>query len=378
MIIAFDGYEANVPSRVGIGRYAFEILAHLYPLIKDSGNVVRVYLPTSPLSDMPKETAWWRYRVVGPKKFWTFVGLPIAIVSDVPRANVVFSPTHYVPRFINIPRVMSIMDLSYLYYPEMFRPKDLHQLTIWTAYSVRHARKILTISESSKRAIMKAYHVPEDRVVVTYPGITNMANPTNLQTRPPARQVTNVLEKYKIRGSYILSVGTLQPRKNFVRLIEALSLLSGDTQLVIVGKKGWLFEDILAAPQRFGVEDRVKFLDFVPDSDLPALYKGALCCALPSLYEGFGLPVLEAMAYGTQVVASNVSSLPEIAGKAGIYVDPNDTESIAKGLRTALDERDKKFGKERIALGLTQVKKFTWEKAAKQTLEVLEEVGRTR
>ncbi len=368
MIIAIDGYEANVKNRVGIGRYAFEILKHIYPLIEKSHSV-RVYLPTPPLPDMPKETSWWTYRIAKPSKLWTFIGLPFGLKKDLPRADVVFSPTHYIPRFTSIPRVMSIMDLSYLFYPEMFRAKDLHQLTSWTAYSVRHVRKILTISESTKHAIMKAYQIPEDRVAVTYPGMTKMANPTN-------QQVANILEKYKIDGSYILSVGTLQPRKNFVRLIETFSLLPGDIKLVIVGKKGWLYEEILDAPRKFGIEEKVIFLDFVPDSDLPALYKQAACFALPSLYEGFGLPVLEAMAYGTPVVVSNVSSLPEIAGKAGIYVDPQDTESIAKGLEKAVSEREQKAGKERIAEGLAQVKKFTWEKAARQTLEILEEVGK--
>ncbi len=372
MIIAIDGYEANVNNRVGIGRYAFEILTHLYKIIDHTHDCVRVYLPSPPLSDLPKETSWWSYRIANPSKLWTFIGLPFALKKDFPKADVVFSPTHYMPRFIATPRVCSIMDLSYLYYPQMFKPKDLHQLTQWTAYSVCHAAKILTISQSSKHAIIEAYHVSGDRIVVTYPGMSKMTNPTNLQ-------MTNVLEKYRIGKNYILSVGTLQPRKNFVRLIEAFSLLkNSDLRLVIVGKRGWLFEAILDAPQRFGVEDRVKFLDFVPDSDLPALYKHALCFALPSLYEGFGLPVLEAMAYGTPVVVSNVSSLPEIAGKAGIYVDPQDAESIAKGIETAMNEREKKSGKERVAAGFAQVKKFTWEAAAKQTLEVLEEVGKGR
>ncbi len=372
MIIAIDGYEANVENRVGIGRYAFEILMHVHEMIDGSRDSVRVYLPCPPRSDMPKVTSWWNYRIAKPSKLWTFIGLPLILSKDFPKADVVFSPTHYIPRFISIPRVCSIMDLSYLSYPEMFKAKDLHQLVEWTAYSVRHATKILTISEFTKNAIIQKYHVSSDRIVVTYPGITKMAG--------DKLHMTNVLEKYKIGKNYILSVGTLQPRKNFVRLIEAFSLLRGadfdDMQLVIVGKKGWLYEDILGAPQRFGVQSRVKFLNFVPDEDLPTLYKHALCFALPSLYEGFGLPVLEAMAYGCSVVVSNVSSLPEIAEKAGIYVDPEDVESIAKGMRTALDEREKRSGKERIAAGLTQVKKFTWEKAAKQTLEVLKEVGK--
>lgn len=340
MKIAIDGYEANVENRVGIGRYAFEILKALYPIARK--HTVTVFLPNKPKSDMPP----WQYKVIGPKRFWTFVGLPLALQRE--SFDVVFSPTHYIPRFTNIPCVMSIMDLSYMDYPEMFRKKDLYQLTNWTKYAALHASKILTISEFSKNAIIKAYGVPAAKVVVTYPGVTMDSS-----------------QKKNTYQNYILSVGTLQPRKNYIRLIEAFSKLDTELTLVIVGKKGWLYEEILESPQKFGVQRRVKFLDFVADGELPALYKGARCFVLPSLYEGFGLPVLEAMSYGTPVVISNVSSLPEIAGREGIYVDPMNIESIVRGMKKGLVA---KHGES------TQAKKFTWEFAAKQTLEVLEKV----
>ncbi len=358
MKIAIDGYEANVGNRVGIGRYAYEIIRHLNAISSDHS--FRVYLPQAPLQDMPKESPNWKYRIAGPKKLWTFVGLPLALTLDRPKPDVIFSPTHYVPRWVNIPRVMAIMDVSYLEYPQMFRPRDLHQLVNWTAYSTRVARAILTISEFSKRAIIKAYKVPKERIVVTYPGVT----------MPTTKTKVNTL------GDYILSVGTLQPRKNFVRLVEAFSTIApqySGLSLVIVGKKGWLYEDILAAPKKFEVEDRVKFLDFVGDNELPALYKNAKVFTLPSLYEGFGLPVLEAMSYGCPVVVSKTSSLPEIAGEAGIYVDPEDVESIARGLVDALEGKSAEV---RSRAAKVQVAKFTWEKAAKQTLEILEKVGK--
>lgn len=378
MILAIDGYEANVKNRVGIGRYAFEILTHMYAqLTRDHTNVeVRVYLPQSPRNDLPAETAWWKYRVRGSSALWTFIGLPIALGLDTPRADIVFSPTHYVPRFTAIPRTMAVMDTSYLVYPEMFKKRDLYQLVHWTRYGVHHTDRIFTISEFSKNAIIKAYKVPEEKVVVTYPGFST---PTHM----PSVSIEDLSKKYDISHHYILSVGTLQPRKNYVRLMEAFGkfLASnkqkfGEIQLVIVGKKGWLYEQILEAPQKLGLSDKVKFLQFVPDSDLPSLYAHALCFALPSLYEGFGLPVLEAMAYKCPVVVSNSSSLPEIAGKAGVYVDPKDVESIKAGLLTAVRQRNLMQGRQRIAYGANQVKLFTWDKAAKQTLEVLVEVAK--
>lgn len=364
MNIGIDGYEANVVRRVGIGQYAFEIVSHLQPLTKS--HRVTVFLPSKPIPDMPQETAWWKYVVAGPSKLWTFIGLPMAMKRE--ELDVMYSPTHYIPRFTRVPRVMAIMDISYLKYPELFKAKDLYQLRNWTAYSAARAAKIFTISQASKDDIIQAYRVPADTVMVTYPGFTmaDVKTPTPLA----------------VSKNYILSVGTLQPRKNYEKLIEAFSLfLAGnkqkfaDLELVIIGKKGWLYESILAAPKKFGVEKQVKFLDFVPQEDLPAYYRHALAFALPSLYEGFGLPVLEAMAYGCPVVVSNVSSLPEIAGKAAVYVDPNDAASIAKGLLTAVRQRNLIQGRARVSVGLAQAKKFTWEKAAKETLEVLTQVG---
>lgn len=379
MNIAIDGYEANTPHRVGIGRYAYEILKNIYRIYSQSTThneqlFFRIYLPEKPLPDMPKETDWWSYRVLTPKKFWTFFRLPLALATDMPHADVVFSPTHYIPRFTAIPKVMSIMDLSYLTYPMLFRKKDLHQLVHWTKYSTRHVRKILTISEFSKNAIIKEYGIDKNQVIVTYPGLT-----MNHEARVKNQEAT--LKKYNLTKQYILSVGTVQPRKNYIRLIEAFSKLDKeylDTELVIVGKKGWLYEEILSAPLKFGVEKRVKFLDFVEEHDLPYLYKYAISVVLVSLYEGFGLPVLEAMALGTQVVVSNVSSLPEVAGDAGIYVEPNSIESILIGLEKSLVEYGSNVWKDRIALGKELSKKFTWEKAAQETLAVLKDVGRSR
>lgn len=374
MIIAIDGYEANTPRRVGIGVYAFHILHELNKLLAESSHEVRVYLPNQPLADMPVETRSWRYRLRSPGKLWTFFALPKAIKVDSPQADVCFSPTHYIPRFVSVPRVMAIMDLSYLVYPQLFKAKDLHQLRNWTAYSVRKAAAIVTISKFSKNAIMEQYHAPETNVFVTYPGLSMEKTTIKADSR-------DMLSSFGVEGDYILSVGTLQPRKNFARLIEAFAIMRNESEtyrkltLVIVGKKGWLFEETLDAPKKYGVEHYVKFLDFVPDSSLPVLYSNAVCFVLPSLYEGFGLPVLEAMAHSCQVVVSDSSSLPEIAGDAGIYVEPENTKSIADGLIQAIKERSTKQGKDRIAKGLARVKLFSWEKAARQTLEVLEKIG---
>lgn len=374
MILSIDGYEANTENLVGIGRFAYEILVGLHARIINGESQytnVRVYIPEEPRNLLPEASSVWKYIVGKPKMFWTFLGLPWALFRDKPTADVVFSPTHYIPRFTTIARVCSVMDVSYLHYPELFKAKDLYQLTTWTKYSVQHAVKVITISEYSKRAIMEAYSLASDRVVVVYPGMSMRVK------KQKTHKSLSHFSQYGIHAPYILTVGTLQPRKNLVRLIEAFSQLENkDISLVIVGKKGWMYEDILAAPSVYGVKDRVKILDFINDDDLSVLYANAECFVLVSLYEGFGLPVLEAMAHECPIVVSSVSSIPEIAKDAAIYVDPLQVLSIKEGITKSLRDRGLNEEKKRLAIGKKRVSLFSWDRAATQVLTVLEDVGR--
>lgn len=390
MIIGIDGNEANVEKKVGISEYAFELLCEFYlnqqslrkSAEKNQKNtsIFKIYLKDIPRSDLPEQQDWWEYVVVRPGKLWTQIGLPVYLFTHFPRLDVFFTPSHYAPRFSPVPTVIAIMDVAYLRFPELFAQKDLYQLREWTKYSARKAKKIFTISESSKHDILKYYHVPEERVIVTYPGIKKELKSMNMNKEADIKKLK---EKFGISENYILFVGTLQPRKNVTRLIEAFAKVrrqgiggknNSNLQLVLVGKKGWLYEDILAAPEKFGITDSVKFLDFVSDNDLPALYNHALCYVLPSLYEGFGLPVLEAMKFGCPVITSNISSLPEAGGDAAVYVDPENVDDISEKIQKVIG--DEKLRKQMIDKGYKQIKKFSWEKSAKETIEVLEEVAR--
>jgi glycosyltransferase involved in cell wall biosynthesis len=257
------------------------------------------------------------------------------------------------------------MDLSYIHFPQLFTKHDLYQLINWTKYSAKQAKKIFTISNFSRDDIIKTYKKKPEDVVTTYLGIKEAENMDELE------------KKFKIAKPYILFVGTIQPRKNIAKLIEAISLLKNkEIKLVIVGKKGWLWEEILATPEKFKVSDRVKFLDFVGNEDLPSLYKNAECFVLPSLYEGFGLPVLEAMQFGCPTVISNVSSLPEVGGDASVYFDPQSADDMSEKIDKVVG--DEKLRAEMTEKGYNQVKKFSWEKTAKETLKVLEELGNAR
>lgn len=372
MIIGIDGNEANVERRVGISEYAFELLSKF----KEMQNAeFWIYLKDAPLSHMPKESKNWKYIIIKPRKFWTQVGLPLYLFTHNPKPDVFFTPSHYAPRFSPVPTVIAIMDVAYLKFPELFASKDLYQLKEWTKYSAHNAKKIFTISESSKSDIIKEYQALPEDVIVTYPGIKGKLMDNAELT------MENLEKKFHISKHYILFVGTIQPRKNIARLIEAFATVlqntkKKDVDLVIVGKKGWQYEDILEAPEKFHVSDHVKFLDFVSDEDLPSLYANALCYVLPSLYEGFGLPVLEAMKFDCPVITSNVSSMPEAGGDAALYVDPTDVSDIAQKIVSLID--NEKLRKELIEKGQKQIKKFSWEKTAKETLAVLEKIAKEK
>ena len=370
MKIGIDGYEANTSQRVGVGQYAYQLLVQLEKL--DKKNEYTIFLPQIPRADLPVPSETWRYVVGKPGSFWTIKQLPFLIKKQP--LDLFFSPTHYLPWFTQVPKVMSIMDVSYLHFPEMFRKKDLLQLRYMGRHSIQHAHKILTISEFSKKEIIKYYTYPEENIIVTYPGISSKLKVPIRQAQDRQSSKFSQGDKSWEKGRYILFVGTIQPRKNIVRLVEAFEKLQQkDVQLVLVGKKGWLYQLILERIEGSIKKSHIQWLDYVADADLPSLYQNARCFVLPSLYEGFGIPVVEAMIYGCPVVVSRRSSLPEVAGEAGIYVDPENSNDIADGISKALQLSKT----ERVALvhkGKEQAKKFTWENCAQKTIGAFESI----
>ncbi len=335
MIIGINGNEANVRHRVGVGQYAFELLRH-FPK-KD----IVVYLENPPLADMPD----LNYEVFGPKKLWTLTGLQRKLLIDPP--DILFTPTHYTPLYVPCPSVISIMDLAFEKFPQYFKPRDLYQLKYWTRFSARQAAKILTISENSKRDICEIYRVNSNKVVVTYPGYDRK------RFNPKVKGEN----KY---GDYFLFVGTLQPRKNLERLIEAFKGLKEKlviTGMINEGRGGWMNEKIKG-------DKNIVLTGYVPDEEVPILMANAKAFVLPSLYEGFGIPAIEAMACGTPVVVSRVPSLPEVCGNAAFYIeDPYSIDSIRSALETV--------NRSKVKLGLEWVKQYNWEETCSKTNTVL-------
>ncbi len=371
MLIGYDANEANVEKRVGSGQYAYEILVHLAKII--GADQLSIFLKNQPRLDFQQPTENITYRIFGPKPLWTQFALPVHLFLDRPRLDVFFSPAHYAPRFSPCPTVITIHDLSYLKFPQYFLKKDLQQLKNWTAYSVKKAQHIITPSQSAKNDVVSFYNYPANKVTAIPHGFNKERFTANIDQN----KITQVKQTYGISKDYILYLGTLQPRKNIIWLLDAFAPVSKakpDITLVIAGKKGWLFEEIFKHVKELNIEHRVLFTDYVPDDVVQYLYAGALLYILPSLYEGFGMPLVEAMACGTLVAGSNVSSIPEVIGPGWLF-DPENVNEMTKTILDVLtlskDERQKRQ-KASIAFANT----FSWEKAADATLGVLKNVAR--
>lgn len=367
MLIGIDGNEANLTqNRVGINQYAFYLIHALHSLATDHQFII--YLKSAPLNDLPQEKSNWRYRVIPFPKLWTQTRLPWDLYTHSPRPDVFFSATHYAPRFSPVPTVVAIMDLGFLDTPEQFTAKDFNQLKNWTAYSVRNASKVIAISEFTKSAVIKTYHKADTSVVVT-----PLAYDKKLfMPVKDAKIIQPIMEKYSLHKPYIFFLSSLKPSKNVEGLVRAFAKLNKpDLQLVIAGKKAWLYDRIFTLVKDLKLENRVVFTGFIPEIEVPALMTASEVFALPSFHEGFGIPVLEAMACGTPLVISKVASLPEVAGDAAVYIDPRSSDSIVKGLREAISRRSFFVKK-----GLERVKLFDWSKTAQMTLEAIESAAR--
>ncbi len=278
---------------------------------------------------------------------------------------------HLLPRFSAIRTVFTLHDLIFLFHPETHKPMNRWFLTLMMPRFLRAADAVIAVSECTKRDAVRAYGIPEEKITVIYEGVSPRFRPAD-----PAA-IAAVRQKYGLPEHFILYVGTIEPRKNLTALLEAFANLQsaiGNLHLVFVGKKGWLYEGFFRRLRELGLEERVHFTGYVPDEDLPVLYSAADLFVFPSLYEGFGLPVLEAMACGVPVVCSNTSSLPEVAGDAALLVDPTDVRALAAAMERALT--DQALRATLRARGLERARRFTWEEAARRTLEVYRQVSR--
>ncbi len=371
-IIGFDASRAQFAERSGVENYTYNLLRELLRI--DQRNFYHLYVRSQApgfLSSLQPPVSNFELRPLNWPRLWTQAGLAWECFFNPP--DVLFVPAHTVPliRRSGLKTVVTIHDVGFQKFLEQY------QRLWWRLYggrisnfAAREATHVIAVSEATKGDLIEKLGVSPDKITVIYEGVDH----NKFKVQSSKFKIDETRRKYGIDGNYLLFVGTVQPRKNLVRLIKSFSMLRPrfpELDLVIAGKKGWLADEIYAAPKDFGVEKRVKFLGYVSTDEVVTLLNGAKALVFPSLYEGFGLPVLEAMACGCPVVTSNISSLPEVVGEAGILVDPHSVEDVARGINQAL-EFSEEARQTAIERGIRQAKKFNWQKAARETIEVFE------
>jgi glycosyltransferase involved in cell wall biosynthesis len=289
------------------------------------------------------------------------------------RPDLYHAPHYVLPAAVTCSSVVTIHDCIHLMFPQYLPNRMAYayaRAQMWTA--AHRSDCILTVSDASKRDILHLFNIPPEKIVVVYNAIDS-----HFSVTPPEETVARVRERYQLDYPFVLYVGNIKPHKNLVRLIEAFNALRAgdleDLKLLIIGDEISKLPALRLAVHRYKLHKHVRFLGYVPDDQLAVLYRLASVFVFPSLYEGFGLPPLEAMASGTPVVTSNVSSLPEVVGDAAVLVDPHDVDSIVDGLRTVLT--DPLRAEEMRRKGLARAREFSWERSVVRTLEVYRRIG---
>ncbi|MCY3833171.1 MAG: glycosyltransferase family 1 protein [Chloroflexi bacterium] len=373
--IALD-YTPAIEQRGGIGRYARELTAALAQA--DSTSNYRLFVAGASLPRLPQppgDNFEWRPTAVSAKwlaRLWHRARVPLPVETFTGPVDL-FHATDFVlpPTLARARSLLTVHDLSFLRAPEAASPPLKAYLDAVVPRSVAAADHILADSDATKADLVDLYDTPEERITVLYSGVHR-----RFQRVEDEHELERIRAKHGLAGiDYILSVGTVQPRKNYSRVIEALARLRGagyELHYAIAGGHGWLEDEMVRTIHRHGMGDFVHLLGFVEDRDLPALYTGARMLAMASLYEGFGLPILEAMACGAPVIAGNLSSLPEVAGHAALLVDPFDADAIVEAILLLHSDSARRL--KLIEAGYEQIRAFSWERAAIQLKSIYDQM----
>ncbi len=374
MRVAVD-FTAGVRQQGGVGRYTRSLvhaLAHAPGTPLDLTLLWAGPARLAPPRDWPRTRT---RRLPLPERWmtvaWHRLRLPLPADLIAGGADVFYSPDFALPPLLRARSAVTVHDLSFLTHPETHFPPLRTYLERVVPRSVQRADLVLADSEQTRRDLIAYLGVPEQKIAV----VLSAADAAFRRVEDEAQR-QEVLRRWGVDRPYLISVGTVQPRKNLPVLFAALRRLrerGRDLLLVHVGGKGWLYEPIFAALEASGVSERVRFLERAGDADLAALYSGAVALVFPSLYEGFGLPCLEAMACGAPVIASNAGSLPEVVGDAGLLVDPQDADAIAAGVERLLD--DPAWRGALVQRGYAQNARFSWARSGQQLHALLERLA---
>lgn len=360
--IGIDGSRIGQQRSTGTENYSSEIAKHLFDL--DLPVRWRLYLNEPKSSDADR--SWSQLvetRPIAAPRIWTHGRLSMEMMRH--RPDLLFVPAHVVP-IIHPGSVVTIHDLGYLTYPEMHSDRQRRMLDLSTRWSARVARHIIVPSAATKSDLVRAYGIEGQKITVVHHGVS-----ARFGAVTPAI-VHDVRQRLELNGPYVLSVGTIQPRKNLEVLGEAMALLRDRGHyctLVIAGKRGWMADRVLDRLYAFGLGDRLRIVDYVSDHDLPALYTGTACYVQPSLFEGFGLPVVEAMSSAVPVLVSSTSCLPEIAGDGADVFDPIDAEQLCSAIYDIVSSPQRT--RAMASRALMRSRSFSWHRAAEQAASVL-------
>ena len=376
-------FTAGVWQGAGIGRYTRELIGAVIA----QGDGIRFTLfyaagfPGSPpppyLEDLQRLCVSHRGTRAVPiplpprrlTQIWHRLRIPLPIEWLTGPLDILHAPD-FVPPPTRARTLVTIHDLSYMVHPECAVPGVAAYLRDAVPRALKQASIIIADSESTRRDLHRLLNIALDRVTVVYPGVDARFRPLPPEVCEPVRRRLNLPRRF------ILFVGTIEPRKNLVRLLEAFARIDravlndqrdDELFLVLAGRRGWMYQPVFAAIDRLNLRDRVQLLDFVADSDLPVVYNLAQVFVYPSLYEGFGLPPLEALACGTPVVTSDNSSLPEVVGNAALLVRADDVEALSEGMIRLL--KDESLRDRLRQAGLEQARRFRWEASAQQIIE---------
>ncbi|MGI9164898.1 MAG: glycosyltransferase family 4 protein [Pyrinomonadaceae bacterium] len=366
MRIAIDAHSVGA-GLAGNESYATNLIEALAEI--DSVNSYTLYV-TRDEAVKRFRNRWPNFTVRTTLPHTPLIRIPLTLSAELRKHPVDILHVQFTaPPFAPCPLVVSIHDLSFEHLPETFNRRSRAQLRFTVRRSARRAARILALSEHARTDIIETYGISPELVTAV-----PIAAANHFQRVDDTKELQRIRHTYGIGQDYILSVGSIQPRKNLKRLIAAYASLlrtrpAGSVpQLVIVGKHAWLYNETLRAIEKLGSSASVIVTGYVPEADLPGLYSGALCFVYPSYFEGFGLPPLEAMKCGAPVIAGNRASLPEVVGDAGLLVDPFNIDAIAAALGIVID--DPGLRSELRAKGLNRARLFDWRETARRTLEV--------
>ncbi len=368
MHIAIDAHSVGA-QLAGNETYAVNLIEALAEI--DQSNQYTLYVTKQSAADRFKNR-WANFEVKRTLPHTPLVRIPLILSAELRRNPVdVLHVQYTAPPLAPCAVVATIHDLSFEHLPETFNRRSRTQLRLTVRRTARNAAQILTLSEFSRRDVIETYAIDPDRVAVT-----PAAAPAHFRPVTNETNLRRIRATYGIERDYILALGSIQPRKNLVRLINAYSSLWKERQnlampqLVIAGKRGWLEGETMRAAELSAAAHDIRFIGYVAEPDLPELFSGAMCFAYPSYFEGFGLPVLEAMQCGTPVIAGNRTSLPEVAGDAALLVDPFDETVIADALRNLIENPDRRD--DLRVKGIERAKRFSWQQTARLTLQAYE------